>query len=191
MDRTVQRSAIDMTWPRRSVLKSRMEIDRLDFEALFNQHWEPLCRILCQFTGDEAEAEDLALEALLQLYHHPPADPSNLSGWLYRVATNLGLNALRARKRRERYETEAGDLALRATNPDDPAISLEKQLERQRVRNALQAIKPRSARILILRHSGLAYAEIAAALGIAPGSVGTLLVRAEKEFERAFEKLPL
>jgi RNA polymerase sigma-70 factor, ECF subfamily len=168
-----------------------MEMDRLDFEELFNQHWGPLCRILCQFTGDEAEAEDLALEALLQLYHRPPADPSNLSGWLYRVATNLGLNALRARKRRERYETEAGDLALRATNPDDPAISLEQQLERQRVRNTLQAIKPRSAQILILRHSGLAYAEIATALGIAPGSVGTLLVRAEKEFERAFEKLQL
>jgi len=58
------------------------------------------------------------------------------------------------------------------------------------VQNILRSIKPRSAQILFLRHSGLTYAEIAAALSIAPGSVGTLLVRAEKEFERAYEKLP-
>lgn len=33
---------------------------------------------------------------------------TNRSGWLYRVATNLGLNALRAHKRRQRYELDAG-----------------------------------------------------------------------------------
>ncbi len=136
----------------------------------------------------DAEAEDLALEALIQLYHRPPTDQSNLSGWLYRVATNLGLNALRSRKRRERYETEAGDLALQSNGPEDPASSYEQRLERERVHSALRSIKPRSAQILVLRHSGLTYAEIAAALGVASTSVGTLLVRAEQEFERAFEK---
>jgi RNA polymerase sigma-70 factor (ECF subfamily) len=47
-------------------------------------------------------------------------------------------------------------------------------------------MKPRAAQLLILRHSGLSYADIAAALGVAPGSVGTLLARAEKEFERRY-----
>jgi RNA polymerase sigma-70 factor (ECF subfamily) len=178
-----------MTWSRRSVQNARIAASRAEFEALFNQHWEALCRVLYQLTGDRAEAEDLALEALLQLYHRPPADQRNLSGWLYRVATNLGLNALRSRKRRQRYETEAGDLALQTTRPEDPAIRYEQRLERERVRAALQSIKPRSAQILVLRHSGLAYAEIAAALGVASTSVGTLLVRAEQEFERAFRKL--
>jgi RNA polymerase sigma-70 factor (ECF subfamily) len=178
-----------MTWSRRSVQKAHTEASRAEFEALFNQHWEPLCRVLYQLTGDAAEAEDLALEALLQLYHRPPTDQRNLSGWLYRVATNLGLNALRSRKRRQRYETEAGDLDLQMNGPEDPAIHYELWLERERVRAVLRSIKPRSAQILVLRHSGLAYAEIAAALGIASSSVGTLLVRAEQEFERAFKRL--
>ena len=178
-----------MTWSRRSIQQARKEASRAEFEAAFNQHWEPLCRVLYQLTGDEAEAEDLALEALLQLYHRPPADQSKLSGWLYRVATNLGLNALRSRKRRQRYEIEAVNLALQTSEPEDPAIHYERRLEGERVRAALQSIKPRSAQILVLRHSGLAYAEIAAALGIASTSVGTLLVRAEQEFERAFRKL--
>jgi RNA polymerase sigma factor (sigma-70 family) len=178
-----------MTWSRRSAPKTRTEANRAEFEAAFNQHWEPLCRVLFQLTGDRAEAEDLALEALLQLYHHPPDDPSNLSGWLYRVATNLGLNALRSRKRRQRYETEAGDLALQTSGPEDPAIRYEQQLEGERVRAALRSIKPRSAQILVLRYSGLAYAEMAVILGVASSSVGTLLVRAEQEFEQAFRKL--
>ena len=189
MDHTAQRPTYPMTWSRRPIQKARTEASRLEFEAAFNQHWEPLCRALYQLTGDRAESEDLALEALVRLYHRPPTDQRNLSGWLYRVATNLGLNALRSRKRRQHYESEAGDLALLTNGPDDPAAHYELRLERERVQAVLRSIKPRSAQILVLRHSGLAYAEIATALGIASSSVGTLLVRAEREFEQAFKKL--
>jgi RNA polymerase sigma-70 factor (ECF subfamily) len=47
-------------------------------------------------------------------------------------------------------------------------------------------MKKRSAQILILRYSGLGYAQVAAALGLNPNSVGTLLARAEREFERHY-----
>jgi RNA polymerase sigma-70 factor (ECF subfamily) len=50
----------------------------------------------------------------------------------------------------------------------------------------LRQMPPREAQLLILRHAGLAYKEIADTLGLAPGSVGTLLARAEKEFERLY-----
>jgi RNA polymerase sigma-70 factor (ECF subfamily) len=57
---------------------------------------------------------------------------------------------------------------------------------RERVRAVLGALKPREAQLLLLRSSGLAYRELARALGIEPSSVGTLLARAEAEFERRF-----
>jgi RNA polymerase sigma-70 factor (ECF subfamily) len=57
------------------------------------------------------------------------------------------------------------------------------------VRLVLAQMKPRSAQLLVLRHSGFSYAEIAAALGVAPGSVGVLLARAEKEFEERYKRL--
>jgi RNA polymerase sigma-70 factor (ECF subfamily) len=50
----------------------------------------------------------------------------------------------------------------------------------------LRQMKERDAQLLILRHSGLSYREIAAALDVAPGSVGTLLARAEAEFEQRY-----
>ena len=42
---------------------------------------------------------------------------------------------------------------------------------------------------LLLRHGGLSYAEIAAALDVAPGSVGTILARAEREFRCRYLEL--
>ncbi len=75
---------------------------------------------------------------------------------------------------------------LQSNVPLDPTHLVERQMEQERVREVLQSIKPRSARILLLRYSGLSYAEIASALDIASGSVGALLARAEKEFENAF-----
>jgi RNA polymerase sigma factor (sigma-70 family) len=159
------------------------------FEAIFRQHWERLCSLLVRIVGDRAEAEDLALETFVRLYHRPPVDVDNLGGWLYRVATNMGLNALRARKRRQAYEQEAGQLALETDSPEDPAVITEQAQERQMVRDTLQALKPRSAQALLLRHSGLSYAEIAAAIGVATSSVGTLLARAETEFEDKYNQM--
>ena len=50
-------------------------------------------------------------------------------------------------------------------------------------------MKPKSAKILVLRHTGLSYAEIAAAVRVSPKSVGKLLSRAEKEFEQRYRAL--
>ena len=55
-----------------------------------------------------------------------------------------------------------------------------------RVREVLGGLKPRDAQLLLLRAEGLAYRELAEALGVQPGSVGTLLARAEAEFEKRF-----
>lgn len=158
-----------------------------EFETLFQEHWERLCRVLYQMSGDWDEAQDLALEAFMRLYRQAGQPAANPGGWLYRVATNLGLNALRARRRREQYETLAGVEALQAGAAPDPAQAAESRLERQQVRAALERMRPREAQILLLRHSGLSYAELAAALEVSPASVGALLARAERSFEKLYE----
>ncbi len=59
-----------------------------------------------------------------------------------------------------------------------------------RVREALARMKPAQAQLLILRHSGLSYQELAEALGVKASSIGTLLARAEAEFEKRYRELP-
>ncbi len=154
-----------------------------DFEARFREHWPRVYGALFRLVGDRAEAEDLALETFWQLWQRPPARADNLGGWLYRVATRLGYNALRAGRRRERYETAAGQDALERERLGEPEQEVALRQTRRQVREVLRKLPPRDAQLLILRYSGLAYKEIAAALGVAPGSVGTLLARAEAKFQ--------
>jgi RNA polymerase sigma-70 factor (ECF subfamily) len=182
-----------MTLPRErnkpDSIPANKEALSIDFEALFQKHWHSICGALYYIIGDWDEAEDLALETFWQLYKKPPKEPQNLGGWLYRVATNLGLNALRSRKRRQYHEQETLILDSQTNSEQDPAAILEQTQERQRVRLVLSKMKERSAQLLILRQNNLSYAQIAQALDIKPASVGTLIARAEKEFEQGYSRL--
>lgn len=161
------------------------------FEALFLEHWPHVYRLLCRLVGDSAEAEDLALETFVRLYQRYPLreNESNPGGWLHRVATNLGLQSIRSWKRRERYELTAGKYALEETPEARPAEILAQEEERHLVRLALTKMNERQSQLLILRHSGLSYKEIAEVLDLAPASIGPLLLRAEREFEKRYRAL--
>jgi RNA polymerase sigma-70 factor (ECF subfamily) len=136
--------------------------------------------------GDRAEAEDVVQEVFIKLHAHGksrrvvPGD-ENVSAWLYRVAMNLGYNALRGRNRLWRRNM--------VLVPDDDA-DVEGQVDRSEtraaVRAALHRLPERQSRLLLLRQMGFSYAECAAICDVAPSSVGTLLARAAEAFRREF-----
>ncbi|MCL5951680.1 MAG: sigma-70 family RNA polymerase sigma factor [Chloroflexi bacterium] len=159
-------------------------METTDFQSLFFQHYALVYRVLFRVVGNKEDAQDLALEAFWKLWQQSPAQLENPAGWLFRVATRLGYNALRAAKRRERYELETARQALESGQ--DPDRAVERADERRRVRGVLERMTERDAQLLVLRYSGLAYKEIAAALDISPNSVGTLLARAEEAFEKLY-----
>ena len=168
---------------------TQVENGSTDFDVIFQAEWERIYAVLYRLVGDSAQAEDLALETFFRLHQRPPRTGANLQGWLYKVATNLGLNHIRSRKRRTQYEIEAGKFSIEAAPTANPAVEIERAEDRLRVRQVLSQIKPRFAKILVLRHSGFSYTEVATALGVSPKSVGTLLSRAEKEFERRYRAM--
>ena len=170
---------------------ARDESRSAEFEALFQEHWAQVYRILRRLVGDPSEAEDLALETFLRLHKQYPGqeDGFNFGGWLYRVATNLGLHSIRSWKRREHYEMTAGRFALENSRDEAPVEILAREEERRQVRLVLARMNQKQSQLLILRYSGLSYKEIASTLQLAPASIGPLLVRAEREFEKQFRAL--
>jgi len=163
------------------------EIRVTSFESAFQEHWRRVYQVIYRLIGNSAEAEDLAVEAFWRLHSQMSVDRKPVTpGWLYRVAVNLGLNSLRASRRRSRYEDAAAQWTTETRAGGDPLELAARTEERNRVRSVLARLKPRSARLLILRHSGLSYAELASALDIPVASVGSLLARAEKEFEKCY-----
>ena len=161
------------------------------FERHFEQYWGPIYRLLRRMVGDPAEAEDLALEAMYRLYQSRPdgAAEVNIGGWLYRVATNLGLHSIRSFRRREGYEIAAGKGFFEEVPEDRPAELVANEDERRMVRTVLAGMDGRQAQLLVLRYYGMAYKDIAAALNLSPSSIGPLLVRAEREFEKHYRAL--
>jgi len=154
------------------------------FARLFEAHWPQIHATLTRLVGDPDEAEDLALETFWRLYRRPPRDRgAGPGGWLHRVAMNLGFNALRSRRRRQGYEQTGGAAWLETTAAPSPEEAADRRETQARVRLTLLELPEREAQLLILRHSGFSYPEIAGALKVAPGSVGTLLARAEAAFE--------
>jgi RNA polymerase sigma-70 factor (ECF subfamily) len=174
------------------------DVDEKDFDGLFRTHYEGVYRLLYRIVGTREEAEDLAQETFLRLHR---ADylwdrqrvtlerPHNIRGWLYRVASNLAYNALRGEGRRQRRQAETARQAdVTGRGEDDPAELVVRGDDKQAVRRALAALSQQQAQLLLLRHAGLSYRELAEALGLAPGSVGTLLARAETAFEKSYLK---
>ncbi|HXN48422.1 MAG TPA: sigma-70 family RNA polymerase sigma factor [Bryobacteraceae bacterium] len=161
------------------------------FEAVFLEHYARLVAVVQRVLGDRAQAEEIASDAFLKLYRQPSAPDGyqNLGGWLYRTASRLGIDALRAGNRRRQRDPEAGE---RLAESGAAAGPLEDVLRRERAKNvraALATLKPAQAQILTLRASGLSYREVAEAMGVKSTSVGQSLARAEAAFEKAYRRI--
>ncbi|HVE73895.1 MAG TPA: sigma factor-like helix-turn-helix DNA-binding protein, partial [Mycobacteriales bacterium] len=80
-----------------------------------------------------------------------------------------------------REEAVAATDSLVVSDVADTVVTRE---ERDRVRSALARLPRKHAVALVLRHSGLSYADVAAALDLSPTSVGTTVRRAESALRK-------
>ena len=158
-----------------------------DFRRLFLEHYSRIVGVLFRLMGDRSRSEELANDAFWRLYREPHLQTdSNIGGWLYRTATNLGLDALRASQVRQKYEQAAGRASQENRVQKDPLGDVLQEEKCRRVRAVLAAIRPTQAQILVLRASGLSYKELAEALNVKPTGIGTMLNRAEQEFREQY-----
>ncbi|MGH9352066.1 MAG: sigma-70 family RNA polymerase sigma factor [Terriglobia bacterium] len=160
------------------------------FQRIFHENYSRVAGVLYRIVGDHSRAEDLAIEAFWRLYRQPQRreGEGNPRGWLYRTATRLGIDNLRATTRRGRYEQQAGKLLNPHSDADplEDVLRAEKQLQ---VRRVLAALRPKQAQLLILRASGFSYQELSETLRVKRGAVGTMLIRAENQFRKHYERL--
>ena len=71
-------------------------------------------------------------------------------------------------------------------NAGDPLAEMMRREQQQRVQAVLAELKPDYAQLLLLRHAGLSYGELAEALRMNQASVGKRLARAMTEFEKRY-----
>ena len=161
---------------------------RSDLEDVFRATYPRVVAVAARVLGSADEAEDVAQEVFLT-FGRSAVPAVQAPGWLSVAAAHTALNHLRSGRRRATREERAHrqDLAAGADSVDvaDAVVTLD---ERRRVRAALSRLPRRQAVALVLRHSGLSYAEVAAALDLSPGSVGTTVRRAESALRKELNR---
>lgn len=158
----------------------RLTDDTGEFRALFDQHYPTVLRVLRRMTADEAEAEDVAQETFVALGEQrfpEQLTTSQLRAWLVRTGIRRAFNARRGQRRRAAREASVGSSIVPAAQPSPEDVHMKRQ-----VRVVLQELDERVCQLLVLRAVGLSYKELAEVIDVAPGSIGTLLVRAQQTF---------
>jgi RNA polymerase sigma factor (sigma-70 family) len=153
---------------------------RADLEHVFRTAYPRVVAVAARVLGSRGEAEDVAQEVFLAFGRSSVPAGESL-GWLSVAAAHTALNHLRSGRRRASREEVARDGDPMSPDIADAVMTLD---ERRRVRAALARLPRPQAAALVLRHSGLSYAEVADALGLSPGSVGTTVRRAESALRK-------
>lgn len=158
---------------------------RDDLDEVFRREYQRVVGVAARVLGTRDQAEDVAQEVFLS-FGRSSVPAGQARGWLCVAAGHAALNLLRSgRRRASREETAAATDDAVVSDVAETVITLE---ERSSVRAALAGLPRKQAVTLVLRHSGLSYADVAAALDVSPGSVGTTLRRAESALRKELNR---
>ena len=161
-----------------------------EYEKLVLEYQKNVYNLALRMTGDAEDAADMAQEAFIKAYNSLASyrGDSRFSVWLYRIVSNVCLDFLRARKRRQTVslsvvDDEGEETELEISDESaSPEKLLERSMTRDAVRRGLQELTPEYRQILILRElQGMSYDEIAETLGLESGTVKSRIFRARKK----------
>lgn len=158
--------------------------DLAGFEAFFRDHYRVVVRLAQSVVCDSQGAQDVAQDVFLAAYRRFGGDYEQAAGWVRVAAVHTALNAVRGERRRDRRQVSAhagGSLP----SAEDTVLERETRAE---LRDLLRRLPRRSAAVLVMRHGGMSYGEIADALGVKVGHVGTLLRRAESALRKEMDR---
>jgi RNA polymerase sigma-70 factor (ECF subfamily) len=165
------------------------EGDDTGFDLLIEKYRRPIIHFMFRMVHNQAVAEELAQEVFLRVYRSRTSyrAEAKFSTWLYRIATNLGVNHARDTKQERSASTVYLDQADAETGVSPDVADLTPTVEQEMLRDErLQAIRqhvmalPERQRMAVLMHKyqDLDYKEIGAVLKLSESATKSLLFRA-------------
>jgi RNA polymerase sigma-70 factor (ECF subfamily) len=165
------------------------EGDDVGFNFLIEKYRKPIINFMYRMVHNQAVAEELAQEVFLRVYRSRQTyrAEAKFTTWLYRIATNLGVNHARDTKHERAAQTIYLDQpdAETGTTPDvaDMHPGAEEEMvkdERMKaIRKHVMALPERQrTAVLMHKYQGLDYKEIGAVLRLSESATKSLLFRA-------------
>ena len=144
-------------------------------------------RVALRVVGNHHDAEDVAQEALVGAWQQLPnfRAQSTFSTWLYRIVTHRALNRVQRQHPSNSLDV-IGDVADACAGP---AVRLERNLMKDAITDAIQALPPAQRITVVLHHlEGLSYAEVAAVTDSSVAAVRSHLFRARRTLGVALQQ---
>jgi RNA polymerase sigma-70 factor, ECF subfamily len=188
-------AAVRMDEP--ELIRAAQQGDQGAFEQLVRSYDQSVLRLATNLLRSPEEANDIYQEAFLRVYKnlHTFRFDCSFHTWLYRIVSNLCLDALRKRKvRREEssvVETSDGPLdrmdAVQERRADsDPERSLESQELKERIQEVLGGLTPRERAVFEMRHyQGMRLRTIGEVMGTSEEAAKNCLFRATQKMRAA------
>ena len=156
------------------------------FEQIVRRYQRPVISLIARIIGDRAAAEDLAQETFVKAHRSLAAFDATrrLSSWLFRIAHNTALDALR---RSRPAVVSLDDPAGGSIDPSAPpaADPVERQALGRALESALAQLRPDFRAAVLLRYQeGLPFDQIGDVLGIPEVTARSHVHRARKELAR-------
>jgi RNA polymerase sigma-70 factor (ECF subfamily) len=183
----------------RLMLRVRDGDDTAAFSELVERFQHRLVAVMHHLVGSADEAEDLAQEVFLRVYRirKKYTPKAKFSTWLFTIANNLALNALRDRQRRPVLPLEVRDSGplgprptetLAPTRDEPPTHNLQQQELADVIRRALDGLNERQRMAIVLnKFEDMNYADIADVMGMSTKAVKSLLSRARSKLRDALQ----
>jgi RNA polymerase sigma-70 factor, ECF subfamily len=170
------------------------------FEELVARYQARLVGIMHHLVGNADEAEDLAQEVFLRVYRARKKYRARckFSTWLFTIANNLAMNALRARKRKPvvRLDSHGSDSSglrpveqfVADSSGNQPVRHIQRRELAGVIRQAVEGLNERQRVAVVLnKFEEMNYAEIAEVMGLTTKAVKSLLCRARTNLRAALQ----
>ncbi len=173
-------------------LSAAKQNNKRAWEKLVKENESLVYHIAYRMMQNEEEAKDVSQEIFIKVYRNLQKfdEKSTFSTWIYRIAVNTCIDALRKKKGKEvvsweeQTQHQKENLADTAETPEEVYLQKEKQLQ---IMDMIQNLSPEHKAVLLMRDmEDMTYGEIAECLSVSLGTVKSRIARAREQFKKEF-----
>jgi RNA polymerase sigma-70 factor (ECF subfamily) len=162
--------------------------DQAAFQALYERHHRMVYNLAFRLLGNHADAEEVLPDVFVKVWQKAGEfrGQSRVTTWLYRVASNMAMDRLRAaRVGREVFyedlsiaEKEMPDRSAASETPEETIL---RQADQRLLAAAMGRLGAEDRLLVTLYHlQGCSYAEIEEITGVTPVNIKSKLFRARR-----------
>lgn len=180
----------------RELVDAARDGDAEAYGQFVRRHQKRIYRLAAHLLRDAAEAEDVTQEAFVRAYRALGGfdGRSEPFTWLYRIATNLSLNAIRSRKARRAGPTvddpriEGALVETRVTLGSPAQLTSDRQTARVLCKGVDSLSETLRTTLILVTVDGLSHSEAAEVLGCPEGTVAWRVHEARKKLTAYLER---